>query len=282
MKPTQNEGIIAIDNGGSSTNVKTATSFVTFPSEKGEIHHDFRLNRNFGSYDFLMELFGKRYAGGTLAEEASFPLQMHTESKQHIFYDLSILTAIHRYGFAKNYVVTCVPIFMHTPEEKEGLRNRLCREWHFRLNGETKQFTIEDVAVVPETVTAFWVDTPKGKTRWVDWGSRTVGYGTTINQDENMRFLNKESGTFNKKGLEAVGIDNNPRQAEALADFIGGRLLSQWDKDDKVIHLGGGALNQNITFKFSEYFPNSEVMKNPKKANVEGMYILGRSVFNRA
>lgn len=270
------EGVIAVDNGGHSTGVVTATIQKIFPSAKGE-YIDMPLETVHGAYDFIVNLAGRQYLAGTLAVESELPLQMHSDTKQHMFYDLSTLIAIHQYGYAINYLVTCIPIFMMTnKEEKDGIRKRLMGEWTLTVNGITKTFTIADVKIAPETVVAFWIKRPHGKARWIDWGSRTIGYGTTINDGENMKFLNVESGTFKGKGLEAV-----TSSYEALSDFVAGRLLSKWSRDDKVYHIGGGAKNNSLINAISNHFPNSEVHEQPQLSVARGMYILGRGVYER-
>lgn len=269
-------GVIAIDNGGFSTCIKTKTALTKFPSAKGKFHER-NLSNALGKNEFIFELSGEKYFAGNLAEQAYLPLQMHTDTKQHIFYDLSILAAIHMYGFDINYVVTCVPIKRHNQEEKEGIKDRLVGEWTFSINNERKTFRIDDVIIAPEGVSSFWNHMDQGMTHWVDWGSRTINYATVKNDGENMRFIDSQSGTFFGKGLEA--LEDLPN-IESLADFVAGRLSAKWDKNNKVYHVGGGALNKQLIKQFSSYFPNSEVHPNPQTANVSGMYLLGRSVFD--
>ena len=272
------EGVIAIDNGGHSTGVVTSTLQKLFPSCKGE--YTYRpLDSTHGQYDYIVEVNGSKYFAGTLAQyECEFPIQMHSESKQHIFYDLSILIACHQFGYQANHVITCVPIVMVTPEEKQGIAERLKRDWTVTINGETKVFRIADVKVSPETVSAFWVKKPEGTVRWVDWGSRTVGFGTTVNDGEAMKFINKDSGTFHGKGLEAI----NSSDYNMLANFIAGRLLAKWKPTDKVIHVGGGAKNDKLIEAFNKHFPNSEIHEQPQLAVAKGLYIMGRGVYDLA
>jgi plasmid segregation protein ParM len=232
-----------------------------------------------GSHDYIVEFKAKKYMAGTLAQtESRFPMQMHTRSKQHLFYDLSIMIAIHQFGYDKNYLITSVPISMHQEGEKEGIRKRLVGEWSLVINGIERKFTIEDVKVAPETVSAFWINEREGKTRFLDIGSRTVGYGTTIKEGSIMKYIDSESGTFMGKGLEATETTN----FEEFADYLAGKLLALWDDKDKVYLLGGGAKNMIIVHQFKKYFKNAEVMENPQIANAKGMYLLGRNVYGRS
>lgn len=271
-------GVFACDNGGHSTCVVTVKGFSQFPSVKGE-YRDRTLVNKLGTHDYIVEFKGKKYMAGTLAQtESRFPMQMHTRSKQHLFYDLSVMISIHQYGFDKNFVITSVPISMHHDEEKEGIRKRLVGEWTLGVNGIEKTFTIEDVKVAPETVSAFWIHEPEGKTRYLDIGSRTLGFGTTVKEGTMMKYIDSESGTFMGKGLEATETTNY----EEFADYIGGKLLALWDENDTVYVLGGGAKNKQIVKHLKTYFKRLEVMEQPQLANAKGMYLLGRNVYGRA
>ena len=134
-----------------------------------------------------------------------------------------------------------------------------------------------DVKVAPETAVAFWIKEPQGKARFIDLGSRTIGYATTILDEGITRFIDTESGTINGKGLEALGEDYDQK---ALADFICGRLLAIWNQADTVYLLGGGALDDSLVNYIKYYFPNSVVLDNPQMANALGMYLLGRVAYN--
>lgn len=135
-----------------------------------------------------------------------------------------------------------------------------------------------DVKVAPETAVAFWLKEPVGKTRFIDLGSRTIGYATTVCEDGTTRFIDSESGTFKGVGLEAS--DNYDQKA--LADYICGRLMSKWKPSDDVFLLGGGALDSKLVEGIRKYFPKTSIMDNPKMVNALGLYILGRVVYDLA
>lgn len=270
-------GMIVIDDGGNSTCVITKDGQELFPSVKG-LYGNRNLTETNGKYDYVVDYKGKRYVMGTIAKlDCRLPLQMHTKSKQNIFFDLSILVAIHKFGYESNFVVTSVPITMHNDDEKIGRTNRLIGDHTITVNGVEKSFNIVDVKVAPETAVAFWISEPHGKTRFLDLGSRTVGYATTVNKDGDIRFIDTESGTLNGKGLEALGDDYDQ---QALADFICGRLIIDWKESDKVQLLGGGALDEKLVSSIREYFPNAIVLDNPQMSNALGMYFLGRIAYN--
>lgn len=265
-------GLIAVDDGGHSTCVVTKDRRENFPSVKG-VYGNRSLTESVGKYDFIVDYKGEKYAMGTLAKyDCKYPMQMHTKTKQHLFFDLSVLVAIHQYGFHTNYLITSVPISMHKETEKFGRISRLVGDHTITVNGRTKSFNIMDAKIAPETAVAFWVCEQEGKSRFIDLGSRTIGYATTILEDGVTRFIDTESGTFSGKGLEALSDDYDQ---QALADYICGRLVSMWDVHDSVYLLGGGAYDVALIEAIRYYFPNTVVLDNPQMANALGMYQLG-------
>lgn len=275
-KLSENVGLIAIDDGGSTTCVVTKQTQEKFYSVKG-VYGERNLTNAVGKHDFIVDYKNEKYVMGTLAKyDCTMPIEMHTRSKQNIFYDLSVLVAIHQYGYINNNVVLSVPIKMHNDEEKSGRLDRLKGVHTITVNNKTKTFFINDVKIAPETAVAYWVEEPKGKTRFIDLGSRTIGYATTINQDGVNRFIDTESGTFFGKGLEAL---EGQYSTLGLADFICGRLSKMWSKDDTVYLLGGGTLDTELTGRIKEYFPKATEMREPQMSNVIGMYNLGRKAY---
>lgn len=271
-------GIIAIDNGGSSTNIVTKHVNDWFPSVKS-LYGERTLTTPKGKKDYIIEYKGEKFIGGYLAKyDSAMPLQFHSESKQNLFFDLSILTAIHQYGFLDNYVITCCPISKHDENEKNGIRDRLLGSHTVKINGITRTFRISDVKVAPEGAASFWTFEPTGISRFLDIGSRTVNYVSVLNEDGITRYLDTQSGTFFGQGIEA--LDNN-YSAKGLADFLAGRLFAKsWKSDDKQIYiLGGGALDENFTKAISEYFPHVKVLDDPLMANAKGLYVLARHAY---
>ena len=272
-------GVISIDNGGNSTCIVTQHTREKFPSVKG-LYGNRTLTDVSGKHDYIVDYNEQRYIMGTLAKyDCKYPLQMHTETKQHLFFDLSTLVGIHQFGYSVNYLVTSVPISMHTDNEKYGIIERLVGEHTITVNGYRKTFTIMDVKVAPETAVAFWIKEPQGKNRYIDLGSRTIGYATTLLEEGVNRFIDTESGTFKGKGLEALNEDYDQ---QALADYICGRLMSMWNPKDNVSLLGGGALDSKLVDAIKGYFPKAEVLENPQMANALGMYLLGRVAYDMA
>lgn len=269
-------GIIVVDDGGHSTGVMTKNRQELFPSVKGSYGRR-NLTSVAGEYDFIVEYREEKYVMGTLAQfDNRYPIQMHTSSKQNDFYDLSVLVAIHQYGFSENYLIVPVPIDYHTEDEKNGRILRLKGEHTLTVNGISKKFEIVDVKVTPETAVAYWVHEPEGKTRYLDLGSRTIGWATTTNLNGTVRFIDTESGTFKSEGIDALSDDYNPK---ALADYICGKLLATWNPVDRVFILGGGALDAKLVKYIRDYFENAYVMDDPQMVNTKGMFNLGGAVY---
>lgn len=266
-------GVVAVDDGGYSTAIATKNNEEMFYSVKG-LFGNRTLTEAKGKHDFIVDYKGIKYVMGTLAKyDCAMPLEMHTKSKNHLFYELSTLVAIHQYGYSSNYLICSVPIKMHNEDEKNARISSLKKSHTITVNGVTRTFSIDDVKVAPESVSAFWLNQPTGKTRWLDLGSRTIGYGSTVNEDDVNRFIDTESGTFFGMGLQAL---DEKYEAKGLADYVCGRLIKVWDTNDKVYLLGGGALDDELVMQIIKYFPNAEVINDPQMANARAMYRLGK------
>lgn len=273
---TRTAGVIAVDDGGNSTCVVTKNGVEIYPSVKG-LYGVRNISGVSGQYDFIVDYLGEKYVMGDLAlYDCAIPLEMHSETKQHLFFDLSVLVSVHQYGFDDNYLVVSVPIRMHNDEEKDGRVGRLKGKHTLTVNGMERTFTIVDVKVAPETAVAFWVNRVKGKSRYIDIGSRTVGYATTIYENGVTRFIDSESGTFFSMGIQALDEHYTP---ESLGDYIFGKLSKLFKASDDIYILGGGALDERLVGRLREYYPDLRVMENPRMVNSLGMYELGRAVY---
>jgi hypothetical protein len=272
-------GLISIDNGGYSTCIKTKNVLEVFPSVKG-YYGDRTITEAVGKYDYIVEYENEKFVMGNIAKyDCDLKLKMFSESKQDIFFDLSILVAIHQFGYAINYIVVSVPIAQHTDTEKQGIVKRLVKNHTITVNGQTKTFNIAQCTVSPETVSAFWINRPYGKSQWLDIGSRTLGYGAVLYDNGACRFLDSESGTFHGKGLEIL---QQKQSDKAIAKFIQGNLSHIWKKDDVINVHGGGALKPTLVDCLLEHYPNLSIVPNPQTANARGMYELGKMIYKMA
>ena len=273
---SDNIGVIAIDDGGSSTCVVTRNTQEMFPSVKGlyGVRNISSLN---GKHDFIVEYENEKYVMGDLAKyDCAIPLEMNSKTKQHLFFDLSVLVAIHQYGYLQNYLIVSVPIRMHNENEKSGRIKRLKGTHTIIVNGVSKTFFIQEVGVAPETASAFWINKTEGFTRYIDIGSRTIGYATTVYENGSTRFIDTESGTLFSMGIQSLEEHYSP---QGLGEFIHGKLSKVFKPDDTIYLLGGGALDKELVTTLTKYYPNIKVMDNPRMSNAKGMYELGRNTY---
>jgi len=270
-------GIVSVDDGGFSTCIVTKDKMDKIPSVKGNYGKDRNLTTITGKHDFIIEYKDKVYCAGTLAQfDCELPIKWFGKSKAHTFFDLSVLLSCFLYGYIESYVAVSVPVDNHTPEEKKLRTERLIGSHTMTVNGVTKTFYIADVIVTPECASAYWVNEPQDLTRYLDFGSRTTNFSSTLNDGESVRYISTQSGSF-YKGTEQQGENFN---AKDLVDFVCGRLFAKgWEENDIVHILGGGALISEIVESVKVYFPKARVMENPSMANAIGMYNLARYAF---
>lgn len=267
---------IVIDDGGSNTKCMTKNGIEVFPSVKG-IYGNRTLTQVKSKYDFIVEHNGDKYVAGSLAlYDCDFPIKMFSRSKQHEFFDLSVLISVHQYGGYNNRILISVPVEVHTEDEKRGRRRRLLGSHTLTVNGVTKTFLISEVGVSAESTAAYWINQESGESFFIDIGSRTINYCKVVNINGECRLIDTSSGTFFDKGLESLG---NAFNAKALADYICGQLMAKWSQDVKVNILGGGALNEELVNRIKTYFPNAVVMDEPLTANVKGMFVLAEVAY---
>lgn len=271
-------GVIAIDNGGYNTKIlsESMSHPVSISSRKAYGHNRFKFQTTYpeGTYKIYWE--GKWYFMGMLVLESRNHLTGYTHSKATDYFILSILQAIALYGFDVNKVVTSTPISRYSEEEIEAITNRLLGTHELEINGKQYSFEIEDVIVAPETSTAFFALMPEGKVRWLDLGSRTVGYATTINENGFFMPVELESGTIEKEGLDIRGdITDFSEYVENLSSD----LNRVWDTEDYIIAFGGGAVIPELVSELKSRYPNLNVAEDPLFLLVKGMYELGLQTF---
>lgn len=268
-------GIIAIDNGGHYTKVfsETMEEPISMSSRKAYGHDRLRTKSNYeiGTYKIVHK--DEIYFMGTLMEEGDGEMTSFTTTKTTEYFILSILQACALYGYDKNKVVTCTPFSRFTDKEEDGIMKALLGSHEIEINDVTYKFTIEDIIVTPEVTPAFFNDTPEGKIHWLDIGSRTIGYATTMFDGENFRIIEKETGTLERKGLDQY----KPSNIKSYSSMIANELLRHWDDQEPVVAFGGGIdFYPEIADEMAVFFPNLEVGKNPRFLQVTGMLEYGK------
>jgi Actin like proteins N terminal domain len=283
-KTTQNiekrtTGIIAIDNGGYNTKIlsETMSHPVSISSRKAYGHNRFKFQTTYpeGTYKIFWE--GKWYFMGMLMLESRNQLTGYTHTKATDYFILSILQAIALYGYDINKVVTSTPISRYSEDEIDAITNRLLGKHELEINGKEYSFEIVDVIVAPETSTAFFALMPEGKVRWLDLGSRTVGFATTINENGFFMPIELESGTIEKEGLD---IRNDITDFSEYVENLSMELNRVWDTEDYIIAFGGGAEIPELVRELKMHYPNLHVAEEPLFLQVRGMLELGIQTFN--
>ena len=269
--------ILAIDDGGYSVGVIGEGIKESFYAVKS-IYGQRNLTEIKGKNDFIIEYKGVKYVGGETAfYDSHLPLQVFGETKCHLFYDISVLTAIHQYGGLNNKIILNVPIKHHNTDEKKSRIERLKGTHTIKINGITKTFNIADILVAAEGASAFWINKIPNKSYYLDIGSRTINACSVLNINNSPRFIDSESDTF-YKGIEALSDSYDPK---ALADYICGRLIRLWNKDSPHIYLlGGGCYDTILVDEIKKYFPNAQVMDEPHLANAKGLYELAKIAYS--
>lgn len=281
---TFTEGIIAVDNGGLNTKIfsEVMEDPISISSRKAYGHNNLRLTKSLGEGSYKIKWDDQYYFFGSLILESDAEMSGYTNTKAKPFFILSILQAVALYGFDKNKVITCTPFSRYTDEERGNIESMLVGKHELEINDELYEFEITDVLVTSETSPAFFVDMPEGKVRWLDLGSRTVGYSTShyIPEEEILDLLDKESNTIEKEGLDINRLhDATVDKFRQYVDNLSKELNRKWDEDDYIIVFGGGALNDNLMVAIKELYTNIEIAEDPLHQQVRGMLEIGLAEF---
>jgi plasmid segregation protein ParM len=281
---TLRTGVIAVDNGGHKTKVFTPDmeSPIEFLSKKGRASKLKFDVHNFSEFEDGHHIIynGKEYYTGDMEVLCVSKLNPYTDSKATEYFIISIIQAVALYGYDRNYVLTCVPFITYTEEEISKIVNQLANKEHTAIiDGIERTFEILDVQVVPESTLASWAIETQGKTRWLDLGSRTIGFSTTINNNGMIIPLEKESGTINKQGLEITKLPDNEESYQEYVENASIELNRTWNEDDFIIAFGGGALREGLIKAFQKVYPNLEVAEDPQFVQVIGLLNFGLALF---
>lgn len=274
------EGVIAIDNGGFNTKILSEDMDVpvVIYSRKG-FGSDLGIWANFNipndGQSYAIKIGEDYFFTGILIEQADGELNGFVDNKDDDFFIVSALLGTALYGFDINYLVTCAPISRFKQTEIDAIRNRLLGKHQIEINNGLYEFEIRDVIVAPETYTASGFDKPEELTRWLDLGSRTVGFATTMYRDGQAIPVPKASGTIEKEGLNIKKVKSWKTYVTNLTK----ELNRYWDREDKVVAFGGGALIPELIAELQKYYPNITVAEDPLFLQVKGMLEMGLDQF---
>lgn len=272
-------GVIAVDNGGQNTKIlsEVMNNPVSFFSKLG-----FGSDLGFWSTNQFNDdgethsiLYNEEYYfSGLLLHQADGELNGFVDNKDDDYFIINILRAVALYGFDVNYVATCVPITQFKKYDEEIIE-KLKGKHSIEINNMIYDFEIEDVKVFMETVSGAAYSYPEGKTRWLDLGSRTVGFATSVVEDGIPQLVKKESGTIEKEGLNIKKVTSWKAYVNNIT-----KELRKWDKNDTVVAFGGGALIEPLIVELKKYFPNLEVAEDPLFLQVRGLLEMGIEYFS--
>jgi len=273
-------GIIAIDNGGYNTKIFSETMEEPFvmPSQKGLGHSKGRQFQGAlpeGSYD--VEWNGKHYFFGLLMRDSRL-MTSYTNTKATPYFTLSALLGVALYGYDINNVITCVPYKRYTETEINAIKEELTGNHTLFINGEEYSFEIQDVLVVSEElIIPYGYEVSEGITRWINLGSRTIGYATSVYSEADDWFDvdNNSSGTIEREGLDITKILSTVDGGEIdFDDYVSGlanTLLPIFSEDDVVKIAGGGAKVDELIESIKKVFPHASAVEEPVTLQVESM-----------
>jgi plasmid segregation protein ParM len=155
--------------------------------------------------------------------------------------------------------------------DKDGLKQLLTKRHHIKVttgNGtDYRVINIRNTAVTVEGAGIFFANVTDELVRIIDLGAVTLNALTFRNK----RFIPTESYTFNW-GWDTLKPEN--RTHKYVAALIHDSLATKWGRDDKVMVGGGQAVG--LAPALAEYFPNAYAVADPRNANVEGYFRIGK------
>ncbi|OME54000.1 hypothetical protein BSK59_15580 [Paenibacillus odorifer] len=277
------EGIICVDNGGKNTKVLTEDmdTPVVLDSKKAFGHSNFKsVNNHFPEGTYKIKWQGKYYFFGLMMLQTRNVMTSYTASKSTDYFILSVLQSVALYGYKINYLMTTTPFSRYSEDEQNAINDRLIGDHELEINNVVYTFTIADSIVAPECLIASNANKLEGIVRWLDLGSRTVGYASTIGQAATEYFQPLEGynvcGTIEKEGLEIRDVLEREGDAlkaylEEYVENIYNHLSPIWEDDDKVVAFGGGALVPELIEELQKRYPNLIVDEDPLTMQVRGM-----------
>lgn len=259
--------VVGLDIGRHSVKVAAPGKLFSFRSLLGE-WRERNLKNKPRPDDLEIEFEGRRYFGGSLAEdESAFVTTMMTDEKDHEHTLILALVALHRAEIHHAAVVTGLPVALHDDERKERMRKLLRGVWNITVNGVRRTIVIDRVEVAVEGGGAFWSQPTDGLVRIIDAGAKTTNYVTMRDR----RYIDRDSGTLSE-GCETAKTGDIDR----FAAYIAGQVGRRWKQTDRVWVCGGMA--EELAARLRTYFPRAEAMSKAQFANALGFYNAGKLV----
>ena len=278
--------IIGVDVGRNTVKAVSPKKKIIFRSKVGE----WRERKLTDGGDYEVQLNNNKYFVADLAEESYFSREMATESKIHDETKILFLSVVGL--LVKPYetvqIVTGLPVYQHTPEVKNELKELLEGEHKIKVqNKKAGNYTIEEIIIAPESGGAYWdalLDS-EGKltneflaekfVRVVDIGSRTINYCTIPQR----KYLDRDSGTLNYGVLELTNAAKKPDRVacEQFTRRIVADLSKRWlgyrPATDVILLAGGGSILLKEWLK--QHFTLAQFLEDPVFSNAKGFYKMG-------
>jgi plasmid segregation protein ParM len=270
--------ILGIDAGNSRVKVAGLAGAIDFDAAIGE-YRERNLVNTHGPDDMEVEYHGQRYFAGSLARyESEYGGTMMGDSKAHDEARLRVLLAIARYEVEEASIIVGQPIGRHTPEQKQKIKFLLCGQHEITINGRKHRIMISRVEVAAEGAAAVWSTYADGLVRILDVGSGTVNCATIFER----RYVDRDSFTLSF-GLHT----GKSTDRAAMADGIAREALKKWDRNDRVLLVGGGA--ESLAPHIQKHFVNAEILRpllngqqlHPIYANAIGYYQIARGIYRK-
>ncbi|MCS1350334.1 ParM/StbA family protein [Mechercharimyces sp. CAU 1602] len=257
--------LVAVDCGRSEVKVVHRHGKFAFPAVIGEWR---KLNigkKRENEIEVVYE--GERLFIGDLAvRESEFHRSMMTDTKAHEQTLILTLVAVYQANtVGKVSVVTGLPVELHSDDEKASMKKLITGKHRIEVNGISRLIQIEEVVVCIEGGGAFWANPQRGLVRIIDVGAKTVNFLTLKDKE----YIDRESGT-----LQFGGDTTKTRSAKHLAERICGEVAKKWSAEDTVITAG--AMANDLIPHFKRHFPNVTAVPDPKYANAQGFYEIGK------
>lgn len=228
----------------------------------------------------------KGFAGPLASLESDYGGTIYGITKNHIDAKIRVLLAVHRnLKTPKVNIVIGQPYDGHREDgEKQEMIMSLEGSHSLIVNGQRKEFTIENVKVGIEGAMAFLSSPFNGPINIIDVGSGTINCIHFLNK----RIVDRKSKTL-PFGSETSKYGVN---FEGMASGIFKNMSATWDKDDPTYICGGSA--KLITPCLKRYYSLAEILQpkvttlsggkkviDPKFANAAGMFIAGVKAYGQ-
>lgn len=278
--------IIAADGGNYQTKVVHEKGYDCFESTIGEWRQR-TASETHTKNDMDFEIIGKgdHYKGfaGPLAQiESEYGGSVFGTTKNHPDAYTRILLATWRNVTEdKVSLVVGQPYTGHTTDEKNDIVLALKGDWTIIVNGQRKEFKIEDVKVGIEGAMAFLSQPYDGPCNIIDVGSGTVNCIHFLNK----RIVDRKCDTL------PFGSETSKQGVnyEGMATGIFKHMSAVWDKKHPTYVCGGSA--EMMESALRKYYPLVKSLRpqvniggalikvDSKYANAVGMFNVGRKVF---